>query len=159
VRFTLVKKLEKDSAMKPIMVGLLVFMFMFLVSDIFVKEANFGLNKQSISYTLFGNEEEFLDPMVKSVFLEFIHSEIFFIMMILLTLSAIFARVSNRSKFNLLVINGVMIFALAALVSLGLAYFYSPIFVESYVFCSFTWNILAFYMLFYSLWKLNAKSL
>ena len=159
MRFTLLKKLEHDSAMQPIMMALLIFMSLFLVSDIFVKEANFGLLSNTVSATLFGNKEEFLDPISRAVFLEFIHTEIFFTMMILLTLSAIFVRVMQKSKLNVVILNMVMIASLSSLFFLGLAYFYSKLFVEVYVASFFLWHILAFYMLAYSLWMLNAKSI
>lgn len=157
MRFTLIKNLEKDGAMRPILSGLLIFMFLYLVVDIFVKEANFGLFTESVASTLFGDEEEYLDPISKASFLEFIHTEIFFIMMILLTLSAVFVRLCSKSKVNLLLLNVVMVFALASLISLGGAYFYSSLFISFYVWSFFIWHIGAFYMIVYSLWKLYAK--
>ncbi len=155
MRFTLIKDLKQDSTMRPIISGLLIFTLLYLVFDIFVKHFNFGIFPDAIRLTLFGNEDEFLDPMTQSSFLELWHVEIFFIMMILLTLSAVFIRVSNASKKQILITNITMISSIISLVSLLASYFISDSFVEIYVFSFFIWHILASYMAIYSLKKLN----
>jgi hypothetical protein len=97
--------------MSLILKGFLVFILLFLVSDIIVMNSSFGISPQSLSTTLFGNEEEFIDPINESSFLEFWHTQIFFIMMILLTLNAIFTRVAKRSRIiltNLLMISSIL---------------------------------------------------
>lgn len=159
MRFTLLKNLKQESAMKPIMVSLLVFMLLYLILDLFVKEANFGLSYNSVLSTLYGDEDEFIDPMSKALFLEFIHVEIFLTMMVLLTLNAIFARFIKESRLNFYAIHGVMISALLSFISLGIAYFFSPTVVHLYIFTFFLWHGFAFYMILFSLWKLNAKNI
>ncbi len=141
--------------MRPILSGLLIFTLLYLVFDIFVKHLNFGIFPDAIKLTLFGNEDEFLDPMTQSSFLEFWHIEIFFIMMILLTLSAVFIRVTNISKKQILITNITMISSIISLVSLLASYFISDSLVEVYVLGFFIWHILALYMVIFSFWKLN----
>lgn len=143
--------------MSLILKGFLGFILIFLISDILVKYFSFGITPDAISTTLFGNEEEFLDPITKSTLLEFWHTEIFFIMMILLTLSAIFIRLANKSKF--IVTNILMISAIFSLISLPSAYFISTDFINIYLLTFFIWHLCAIYMIFYSLWKLNDKSI
>lgn len=146
--------------MSPILSGLLIFMALYMIIDIFVKQNSFGLWASEIKNTLFGNENEFLDPISKASFLEFIHTEIFFIMMILLTLSTVFIRLSNKLPYSLVLVNLTMLTALSSLFSLGIAYFYSPSFINIYVTTYLIWHITSFYMIIYSLWKLNfAKSI
>ena len=105
MKFTLIKDLKQDSLMKPILSGLLIFTLLYLIADIIVKNATVGIFITDITYSLFGNEEEFLDPMLQSTFLEFWHIEIFFIMMILLSLSAVFIRLSTMNIKNLVIFN------------------------------------------------------
>lgn len=145
--------------MSPILSGLLIFMGLYIVIDIFVKQSSFGLWTSDIKNTLLGNENEFLDPIGRASFLEFIHTEIFFIMMILLTLSAVFIRLAHKISYSLVLVNFVMLTALCSVVSLALAYFYTPVFINIYVMTYFMCHITAFYMIFFSLWKLHfAKS-
>jgi len=157
VKFTLIKNLQKDSAMSLIIKGFLVFILLYLVSDILVLNSSFGISVDSINTTLFGNEDEYIDPIIESAFLEFWHTEIFFIMMILFTLNAIFIRVAKRSR--IIFTNILMLSAICSLISLPLAYYMSDIFINIYVFSFFTWHIMATYIIFYSFWKLNASSL
>ena len=159
MRFTLIKDIKKDRAMRPILATLLAFMFLYLLADIFVKEAGFGLFYVELSSTLFGNEEEFLEPITRASFLEFIHAEIFFIMMLLLTLSAVFVRLSNKSNTTLLVLNLVTLSALSSLIFLALSYFYLAFFLYLYIYTFFIWHLGACYMVLYSLWKLYARTL
>ena len=154
MRFTLIKDLKQDSMMKPILGILLLFTLLYLLSDIFVKSYSFGVFENTIKTTLFGNEDEFLDPLSTSAFLEFWHMEIFFIMMILLTLSAVYIRLSGAQRFNIFIVNAVMISALLSLISLALSFFLYPELVQLYVLSFFTWHICAIYMSLYSLVKL-----
>jgi len=156
VKFTLINNLQKDSSMSLILKGFLVFILLYLVSNILVMNSSFGISIDQISATLFGNEDEYIDPITESSFLEFWHTEIFFIMMILLTLNAIFIRVAKRSR--IILTNMLMLSALSSLVALPLAYYISDYFVNVYIVAFFSWHAMAIYIIFYSFWKLNAKS-
>lgn len=155
MRFTLIKDLKKEDSMRPILSGLLIFISLYLMADIFVKHLSFGISLSSIKSTLFGNEEEFLDPITQSSFLEFIHTEIFFIMMILLTLSTVFIRISKSTKRNFIIMNVTMISAIISLIALALSYYLSSYFIVVYITTFFIWHILSLYMSIYSFWKLN----
>lgn len=141
--------------MRPILSGLLIFTSLYLMADIFVKHLSFGVSISSVESTLFGNEEEFLDPITQSSFLEFLHTEIFFIMMILLTLSTVFIRISKSTKLNFIIMNATMISAIISLIALALSYYLSSNFIVIYIATFFMWHILSLYMSIYSLWKLN----
>lgn len=141
--------------MKPILSGLLLFTALFLPIDILIKKETLGLWSSSIKYTLFGNEEQFIDPISSTSFLESLHTDIFFIMMILLTLSAIFARLTKGQSLSIWIINVLLLSALLSLVTLALSFYVNSIFINFYVVTFFVWHILAFYMSSYSLWKLN----
>jgi len=141
--------------MKPLLNGLLIFMLMYLIADIFVIDATLGLLVEDIKMTLFGNIDEYIDPIDKSVFLEYIHGEIFFMMMILLTLSTVYARLCSIKNYSIIIINILMLSALLALISLAISYFYAPSFLSVYVLSYFIWHITAFIMALHSLWNLN----
>jgi len=140
--------------MKPILSGLLIFMFLYIVADIFVKQQTIGLSSSEVSLTLFGNTEEFLDPISKAVFLETLHAEVFFLMMILLMLSAVFIRLRAKKRFSITLLNITMTSALLALLSLALAYFFSASFINLYVVTFFLWHCGALLMSALSLWSL-----
>ena len=130
-------------------------MLVYFIADILVVHATLGLVSQDIKVTLFGNTEEFIDPMDKSVFLEYIHGQIFFIMMTLITLSTIYARLCSIKRYSIVIINILMLSALLTLISLALAYFYLPVLINVYMLAYFIWHITAFTMALHSLWNLN----
>lgn len=154
MRFTLIKDLRKDKTMRPILSGLLIFTLVYLISDILVKYLNFGISPDALHLTLFGDEEQYIDPLSQASFLEFWHVEIFFMMMILLTLSAVFIRLSKQETHKIVVTNIVMLSAIISLISLAMSFFVSEVFIEIYVVCFFIWHSFAIYMIFYSLWNL-----
>ena len=154
MRFTLIKNLQEDKSMRPILTGLLIFTLFYLISDIFVKHLNFGIFPDAVSLSLFGDEEQYIDPLSTASFLEFWHIEIFLMMMILLTLSAVFIRLSKKNKSKVIVLNVLMLSALFSLISLLLAFFISKTFVFLYSFLYIVWHVTAIYMILYSLWKL-----
>lgn len=160
MRFTLIKDLKQDSSMNPILNGLLIFTIMYLFADLLVMKSSLGLFEQEIYKTLYGDIDEFLDPMSKTVFLEFIHTQIFFMMMILFTLSTVYMRLAYKLSYSLFAVNILLMSALMSLIMLGLSYYVKKEFISLYVITFFVWHIVAFYMAFFSLWSLNfAKSI
>ena len=158
MRFTLIKNITQDTLMVPILSGLLLFSLLYLVADVAVKYSGFGLFKESINLTLFGDEEQFIDPLTSSSFLEFWHMEIFFIMMLLFTLSALYIRLSHAGKADLIIVNTTMLSAFGTLVFLFVSFYTSVNLLELYVACFFLWHILAVYMSIYSLWRLHCDT-
>lgn len=157
MKFTLIKNIQEDSAMSLILKLFLVFIFIYIIADILVMNSSIGLNIEAVKTTLFGNEQEYIDPINESSFLEFWHTQIFFIMMILLTLNAIFIRVAKRSR--IISTNILMISAISSLVSILLAYYVSDIFIYIYILSFFIWHAIAIFMIVYSFWRLNASSI
>jgi len=155
LRFTLIKNVKQDRLMKPLLNGLLIFIALYLIFDIYVKSYTMGITTNTIENTLFGNSDEFLDPINKSVFLEFIHMQIFFLMMLVFTLSAVFIRLLYQKENTILTMNILMFFALLTPISLLMTYFYSSEFITIYLVSFFSWHISAFYMMLRSIWELN----
>ena len=160
MRFTLIKDLKKEKAMVLLLRFLLLFIFLYTITNIFVKSSTLGLSVTNVTLTLFGSEENFIDPLGTASFLELIHTEIFFVMMVSFILSAIFIRIATKSIINRLLVNFLMLFALGELISLGLAYFVSDSIIIEYLICFYIWHALLLYMTLYSVWRLFfAKSL
>lgn len=154
MKFTLVDNIQKDKTLSLILKGLVVFIFFYLIADILVMKSQLGITIDALKTTLFGNEEEFLEPITEGALLELWHTQIFFIMMILLTLNAIFIRLAKRKR--VLLTNILMLSAITSLIALPLSYYISELFVSIYLVSFFIWHILAIWMSIFSLWKLRA---
>lgn len=130
--------------MKPILGSLLSFFLLYLVADFFVKHSSFGIFFETVKNTLFGNTEEFLDPIDYAVFLEFWHTEIFFTMFIVFLLSTVFIRLFATRKIFLWLLNSFMISALLSLIFLPLSYFYHFDFlIYGFIFAFWSWHLIA----------------
>jgi hypothetical protein len=154
MKFTLVKDIKNDSLMRPLLGGLLLFILLFLSADIFLKNDHIGLTPSHLAQTLFGNEEAFVEPASEHFLLELIHSDIFFMMMTLLTLSAVYARLCQNQKLRLVNINLTMLLALLSVMLLPLAYYLSPLFITPWIVTFYTWHLMAVVMTLASLFYL-----
>jgi len=82
------------------------------------------------------------------------HSDIFFMMMTLLTLSAVYARLCQNKTIRIVNINATMISALLTILFLPLAYYLSKYFILPYIIAFYSWHILALFMAIASLYYL-----
>lgn len=156
MRFTLVKDLRSDPLMRPLLSGLLLFAGTFLVADILLKRDHIGLDTATLSATLYGDEEAFVEPVTEHFVLELLHSDIFFMMMTLLTLSAVYARLCPLKRVAVAVINIAMIAAIADVVLLALAYYAGSAYILPWLGAFWTWHVGALFMALASLLYLNA---
>ncbi len=140
--------------MRPLLGGLLLFILLFLSADIVLKNDHIGLTPIQLSQTLFGNEAEYIEPVTEHFLLELMHSDIFFIMMTLLTLSAVYARLCQNKKLRLININITMTAALLSIVFLPLAYYLSAYFILPFIISFYTWHFMALMMTLVSLYYL-----
>lgn len=154
MKFTLLKDVKGDTLMRPLLGGLLLFILLFLSTDIVLKNDHIGLTQSQLSQTLFGNEEEYIEPVTEHFLLELMHSDIFFIMMTLLTLSAVYARLCQNRRLRVININVTMIAALLSIVLLPSAYYLSSLFIMPWLISFFTWHFLAIGMTLASLFYL-----
>ncbi len=154
MKFTVVKDVKNDSLMRPLLGGLLLFILLFLPADILLKSNHIGLTVSTLSQTLYGNEEAYIEAASEHFLLELMHSDIFFMMMTLLTLSAVYARLCQNRSLRLVNINATMITALLTVVLLPLAYYVSASFILPYIVAFYTWHLLAIMMTLASLFYL-----
>ena len=155
MKFTLVKDLREDALMRPLLSGLMLFSGAFLVADVFLKRDHIGLDRRTLSDTLYGNEAEFVEPVSEHFLLELLHSDIFFMMMTLLTLSAVYARLSPSKRLAALLINVSMLAAVADVVLLALSFYRGSGYLLPWLGAFWTWHAAALYMAAASFVNLN----
>ena len=160
MRFVLIKDLKQDRSMRPMINFLLAFILLFVIFSPVVQNTTIGLYESKVHTTFFGNEEEFLDPINSDYFLEYLHTQIFLVMMTMITLSAIFVRLSRNIFVTKLLVIITNTAALVFLASLALGYYLSPLFVPLYLLSYYLWLGGAVFMIAQSFVRLNfAKKL
>ncbi|MEA1920242.1 MAG: hypothetical protein U9N52_10405 [Campylobacterota bacterium] len=154
MKFTLVKDLKSDTLMRPLLTGLLVFIMLFLLSDLLQKKHDIGLHVSTVNATLYGNEEEFIDSISLEVLLEIVHRDLFFMMMTLLSLSAVFGRVAPSTTLTHRTLHLLNISALLSIVFLFTAFYGGSFFVLMWLLTMWLWHLLAFGISMYSIVRL-----
>lgn len=154
MRFTLVKDLRKDALMRPLITGLLLFLSLFFISDLYQKKMDIGLDTSSVEATLYGDEAEFIDPISTEALLEIIHGDIFFMMMSLLSLSAVFGRVAPKRRSSGLAVHALNLFAFSSLLFLVTSTFFPMIPVIFWLVTMWGWHLLAIMMSLFSFYRL-----
>jgi phosphoglycerol transferase MdoB-like AlkP superfamily enzyme len=155
MKFTLNNDHQASRLMNTLLSGLLLFALLFLTADLIVKAQHYGLTPDKIMTTLYGNEEVFIDPIPFASLLETVHADIFFAMMTLLTLGAVYGRVGRSKSVRIILINLMMLSALVALAAPLLAYFVSPFWVDIWYVTFITWHVTALLITLIALWRLR----
>lgn len=151
MKFTLVKDLKGNALLRPLLGGLVSFIIFFLFADVILKNDHIGLTTSTLSATLYGDEENYIEPVTFHFILELLHSDIFFMMMILLTLSAIYSRLCEKHKVRLILINLTMVAALFDVVLLLAAYFWGEVLLPFWIAAFWVWHLGALTMAIISL--------
>lgn len=152
MKFTLVKNLRQDPLMRPILIGLLIFFILYFTGDIFLVQNQFGSSYEALYKTYYGFEEEFIDSLSLQAILEYTHQKVFFVMMSLLTLSAVYIRVNFKSAFMIVILNITLLSAFLTQLLFILSFYYELLIFYYIVF--YMWHIMALYMSIISLYRI-----
>lgn len=143
MKFTLNNDLHTKRLIRALVGGLLVFILLFLGFDLLFKGMHYGADYGSVHTVIFGNEDEFIDPISFAALLEGIHADTFFAMMTLLTVVAVYARVVESRLRRVVLINITMISALCAVVAPLMAYYLSELFIWLWLVSVAAWHLCA----------------
>ncbi len=141
--------------MRILLIGLQVFILLFLTFDILYKFEKIGFSYDAVFTYLFGNEEAFIDGVPLSTLVELLHADTFFAMMILLSLGSIYARLTGSTIRALVAVNVVMVTALLALLSLFAALYIADLFIWIWLAAFWFWHLSAAVMSVEVLWRLS----
>ncbi len=146
MKFLATKELKDNTFLKNLLGGLLVLITLFLFLDLLLHHVQIGLSFQSAITTLLGNEEEFIEPLLFDSLLIMIHTNLFFSMLLLLILSAIWIRVSKQPKASKPFLHALFLLAIFAPIFLLLGYFFGAWGIKIWVVMFVLWHILALLM-------------
>jgi len=146
MRFTLVKDLRQDPLMRPLLLGVLLFIALYLASDIYVKSELIGVSLPAAYLTFAGDEESFVEPISLTTLIEIVHGELFFMMLTLMTLCAIYARLRGGSRRTRVLIHLTMLSALLSQGALVGAQMLSVDFAAAWVALFWGWHAAALWM-------------
>ena len=143
MKFLVTKDLSHSRLLAYLMGSVVFAILIYLMLDVVLHGYVIGSDIQSIHNTLFGNVENFEEPLLIDSLLLQVHIDLFMTIFALLILSSIYIRLHDKTGTMKWVLHILFIVGLLAPLSLLLAYFWSEAFVWVWVVTFLLWHLLA----------------
>ena len=129
MKFLVTKDLAHSSLLGNLMAGVTVAIFFYFVLDIVLHAYVIGLDITSTSTTLFGNTEEFIEPVLIDTLLLQVHIDLFMSLFAIMIVASIYIRLNSTKVLTKWLVHTLFILGLLAPLLLMVAYFTNVIFV------------------------------
>jgi len=116
---------------------------LYLGLDIVLHAYTIGLDKQSLQATLYGDVENFVEPILTDSLLLQVHIDLFMKLFAILILSAIYIRLYSSEEMTKWIVHLMFIMGMLAPLILILAYFVSALFTAMWLISFVLWHVLA----------------
>jgi hypothetical protein len=143
MKFLVTKDLAHSTLLTYLMGSVVFAILLYLGLDIVLHAYVIGLDMQSASVTLFGDVENFVEPVLIDSLLLQVHIDLFMTLFALLILSSIYIRLYADKVMTKWVVHLLFIMGLLAPVALILAYFVSASFTAMWLISFILWHALA----------------
>ena len=145
MKFVISKDLEHSTLLKTLMMGVSAALFFYLLFDVVLHGLLIGSDILSISNTLYGNTEEFIEPILLDTLLLQVHIDLFMTLFTLMILSTIYIRLFSEAKTTKWLIHLMFIIGLATPLMLLVAYMGTRFFVYVWIFMLLAGHLLAIF--------------
>jgi len=143
MKFLVTKDLAHSTLLNYLMVGVAVAILLYLGLDTVLHAYVIGLDIESVSMTLFGDVENFVEPILIDSLLLQVHIDLFMTLFALLILASIYIRLYTDKAMTKWMVHLLFILGMLAPASLLLAYFVSASFVSIWLISFMLWHLLA----------------
>jgi len=123
MKFLVSKDLEHSSLLANLMGGVIFTLFFYLLLDIVVHGYVVGLDAATVATTLYGNSEEFIEPILIDTLLLQVHIDLFMSLLTIMIVAAIYIRLYNTSMTTRWLVHLLFILGLLSPILLMVAYF------------------------------------
>ncbi|HEY9189892.1 MAG TPA: hypothetical protein VIM88_03420 [Sulfurovum sp.] len=143
MKFLVTKDLAHSTLLTYLMGSVVVAILLYLGLDTVLHAYVIGLDNQSASVTLFGDAENFVEPVLIDSLLLQVHIDLFMTLFALLILSSIYIRLYADKVMTKWMVHLLFIMGMLAPAALLLAYFVSASFVTFWLATFILWHVLA----------------
>ena len=123
MKFLVNKDLEHSSLLSNLMAGVVFALFFFFLLDIVLHAYVLGLDVPTLSTTLFGNPDEFIEPILLDTLLLQVHIDLFMALLSIMIVASIYIRLHNKKMRTKWMVHALFILGLFAPIFLMVAYF------------------------------------
>ena len=143
MKFLVTKDLAHSTLLSYLMGSVVFAILMYLGFDMVLHAYVIGLDLHSVSVTLFGDVENFIEPILIDSLLLQVHIDLFMTLFALLILSSIFIRLYSDKVMTKWIVHLLFILGMLAPVMLILAYFVGTFFAAMWLISFVLWHVLA----------------
>jgi len=143
MKFLVTKDLAHSSLISYLMSSVVFAILLYLGLDTILHAYVIGLDMDSISVTLFGDAENFVEPVLIDSLLLQVHIDLFMTLFAILILSSIYIRLYSSKVMTKWIVHLLFIMGILAPVTLLLAYFVSASFTAMWLISFLLWHVLA----------------
>ncbi len=143
MKFLVTKDLAHSTLLSYLMGSVVFAILLYLGFDAVLHAYVIGLDMQSASVTLFGDIENFVEPILIDSLLLQVHIDLFTTLFALLILSSIYIRLYSDNRMTKWVVHLLFLTGILAPVSLILAYYLSASLTAMWLISFVLWHLLA----------------
>jgi len=133
MKFLVTKDLQHSTLLGNLMAGVSVALFFYLGLDVVLHAYVIGSDIQSITNTLYGNVEEFIEPILLDSLLLQVHIDLFMSLFSIMIIASIYIRLYSDKRVTKWLIHILFILGLLAPLFLIVAHFTSMGFVYAWL--------------------------
>ncbi len=123
MKFLVSKDLAHSSLLGNLMAGVVFSLFFYLVLDIVLHAYVVGLDITTLSTTFYGNEEEFIEPILIDTLLLQVHIDLFISLFTIMIVASIYIRLYSTNLMTKWLVHLLFILGLLSPILLMVAYF------------------------------------
>jgi hypothetical protein len=133
MKFLVTKDLQHSTLLGNLMVGVSVALFFYLGLDVVLHAYVIGSDLTNISNTLYGNVEEFIEPILIDTLLLQVHIDLFMTLFSIMIIASIYIRLYSDKRVTKWLVHMLFVLGLFAPLFLLVAYFTSVGFVYAWL--------------------------
>lgn len=157
MKFLVNKDLEHTSLLKNLMAGVVFALFFYFMMDVVLHSYVLGLDVSTLSTTLFGNPDEFIEPILLDTLLLQVHIDLFMALFSIMIVASIYIRLYSKKMMTKWLVHTLFILGLFAPILLMIAYFTNVWFVYLWLVTFILGHLLAMWMSLFILKRLLFK--
>ena len=143
MKFLVTKDLAHSTLLSYLMSSVVFAILLYLGFDMVLHAYVIGLDIHSVSVTLFGDVENFVEPILTDSLLLQVHIDLFMTLFAILILSSIYIRLYSDKVITKWIVHLLFIMGMLAPAALILAYFVSALFTAFWLLSFVLWHVLA----------------
>lgn len=144
MKFLITKELGHTKLLTTLIAAVVFFILLYLGLDIALHAYVIGTDVHSVALTLFGDAENFVEPMLLDTLLLQVHSDLFMSLFSLLILTSISIRLHGSRRIMRWAVHFVFVLGMLSAVTLLSAYFVGAWLIPVWIATFVTWHVLGF---------------